>query len=100
MSSIVYWQSVSFSSLQIEEWYEEYTVFQPDSGKTHFLNKMGLQIILCLDQSPASEDEVCQMIAEQFQLIPDQNFSRHVIKTLHRFDALGLVEKVKLESLV
>jgi PqqD family protein of HPr-rel-A system len=91
-----YWQSSNYQSLRIEEWNGEFTLFQPDSGKTHFLNQMGLQIILILDQSPASEDEVCLFLKEQFQLKPDQNFSRQIIKTLHRFDELGLIEKVKL----
>ena len=98
MSSKFYWQSVGFSSLQIEEWDGEFTVFQPDSGKTHFLNQMGLHIISCLDQSPASADEVCLFLTERFQLLPDQNFSQQIIKTLHRFDELGLIEKVRLES--
>ena len=97
MPSKFYWQSVGFSSLQIEEWDGEFTVFQPESGKTHFLNQMGLHIISCLD-SPASADEICRFLTEQFQLTNDQNFSLQIIKTLNRFDELGLIEKVKLES--
>ena len=97
-SQIVYWQSVSFSFLRIEEWDGEFTVYQPDSGKTHFLNQMGLHIISCLDQSPASADEICRFLTEQFQLTNDHNFSLQIIKTLNRFDELGLIEKVKLES--
>ena len=98
MLSEVYWQSVGFSFLQIEEWNEEFTVFQPDSGKTHFLNQMGLKIISFLDGSSASVDEVCLFLTEQFQLMPDQSFSQQIIKTLNRFDELGLIEKVKLGS--
>ena len=97
-SQRVCWRSVSFSFLRIEEWDEEFTVFQPNSGKTHFLNQMGLQIILNLDQSPAPADEICRVLAEQFQLTHDQNFSLQIVKTLNRFDELGLIEKVRLES--
>lgn len=96
ISQRVCWQSVNSSSLQIEEWNGEFIVFQPDSGKTHFLNQMGIQIISRLDQSPASADEICKFLAEQFQLTSDQNFSRQIVKTLHRFDELGLIEKVGL----
>ena len=95
ISSEIYWQSFNFSSLQIEEWNGEFTVFQLDSGKTHFLNQMGMQVISSLDQRPRSTDEVCRILAEQYQLIPDQNFSQQVRKTLHRFNALGLIEKVR-----
>jgi len=98
VSSKVYWQPVGFSSLRIEEWNGEFTVFQPDSGKTHFLNEMGMQIITSLHKSPASADEICRVLAEQFQLMPDQNFSLQIIKTLHRLDELGLIEKAGRES--
>ncbi len=59
---------------------------------------MGLQILLCLDRYPASEDEVCVFLTDQFQLVLDRNFSQQAIKTLHRFDELGLIEKVRPES--
>ena len=75
-------------------------MFQPNSGKTHFLNEIGLQILLCLDRAPASEDEVCVFLTDQFQLVLDQNFSQQTIKTLHRFEELGLIEKVRPESLI
>ena len=98
MSSKACWQSVSFSFLQIEEWNEEFTVFQPDSGKTHFLNQMGMQIILSLDRSPASTDDICKSLAEQFQLTHDHDFFQQVIKTLYRLNELGLVEKTRREA--
>ena len=98
MSPEIYWQSVSFSSLQIKEWDEEFTVFQPDSGKTHFLNQMGMSIISSLDQSPATEAVICQFLMTQFQLAPDQDFSLQINKILNRFNALGLIEKVVLDS--
>jgi len=95
MSSSIRWQSVSFSSLRIEEWDGEYTMFQPEAGKTHFLNQMSMKIISYLSQVPASTDEICHALAVQFQQIPDTTFSRNIDKTLHHFDALGLIKKVK-----
>ena len=93
MLSEIYWRSVNFLSLQIEEWNGEFTIFQPDSGKTHFLNQMGLQVILNLNQAPATEDEIGRILAQQFQQVLDQEFSLQINKILHRFDALGLIEK-------
>lgn len=73
-------------------------MFQPDSGKTHFLNQMGLQVILNLNEKPATEDEICRVLAQQFKRSLDQNFSLQIKKTLNRFDALGLIEKVRMDS--
>ncbi len=98
MLSEIYWRSVNFLSLQIEEWNGEFTIFQPDSGKTHFLNQMGLQVILNLNQVPATEDEIGRILAQQFQQVLDQELSLQINKILHRFDALGLIEKVRFES--
>lgn len=95
MSSSIQWRSVNFSSLMIEEWNEEFTVFQPDSGKTHFLNLMGMQIILSLTQSPASTEAISQLLARQFQLTFNEDFSSHIDEILHRFETLGLIEKIK-----
>jgi PqqD family protein of HPr-rel-A system len=97
VSSKVRWQSVSFSFLQIKEWDEEFTIFQPDSGKTHFLNQMGMQILSSLDQSPASADDICSYLAERFPLPDDLNFPQQIIKTLHQLDELGLIEKAGWE---
>jgi len=95
--SKICWRSAGFSFLQIKEWNEEFAVFQPDSGKTHFLNQMSMQILSALDQSPASAEDICRFLAEQFQLPHDQNFSQQIIKALHRLDELGLIEKAGWE---
>ncbi len=95
MSSSIRWQSVNFSSLRIEEWDGEYTMFQPEAGKTHFLNQMSMKIITYLSQAPASTDEICHTLAVKFQLTSDTTFSRNIDNTLHHFDALGLIKKVK-----
>ena len=97
MSLEAYWRAVSFSSLWVEEWNEEFVVFQPDSGKTHFLNQMSMQILSALDRSPASADDICRFLAEQFQLPHYQNFSQRIIAALHRLDELGLIEKTGWE---
>jgi len=95
-----YWRSVNFSSLWVKEWNEEFIIFQPDSVKTHFLNQMGMQILSALDQSPASADDICIFLAEQFRLPHDQDFSRQITKTLHHLHELGLIEKAGWEPLM
>ncbi|CAE6501059.1 MAG TPA: HPr-rel-A system PqqD family peptide chaperone [Nitrosomonas nitrosa] len=94
----MFWRSTDFTSLLIEEWEEEFIVFQPTSGKTHFLNKLGMQLLLELDkyhQSAYSEDQICQCLLDRFQLQSAPHFLEQVKKTLRRFEELGLVEQVK-----
>lgn len=88
------WCAVGFASLQIIDWDGEFTVFQPAVGKTHFLNEMGLRILLLLNQSPATLEQICQQLAEHFSLAPDESFLQQIQQTLQRFEALGLVVSV------
>lgn len=91
----VFWKACNFSSLPVENWNGEFTVFQPESGKTHFLNEMGLKILTILDQSPASLDTLCQKLSEYFTLQPDVQFPGQIARTLQRYEALGLIARVK-----
>lgn len=92
---MVCWRTTGFSSLRIENWDGEFTVFQPEAGKTHFLNEMGLKILSILDQSPATLDSLCRELSEYFTLPPDTHFSAQINRTLQRYEALGLVSRVK-----
>ncbi len=87
------WYSSGFVALRIENWDGEFTVFQPESGKTHFLNEMGLRILTMLDQSPATLDIICRNLSEHFSLQSDIHFSAQIVKTLHRFETLGLIAR-------
>lgn len=88
-----HWYSVLFSSLRVENWGQEYTVFQPASGKTHFLNEMGLRILLLLDQAPATLDTVCMKLAESFSMQANTHFRQQIAVTLQRYEALGLIAR-------
>ncbi|MCC6917183.1 HPr-rel-A system PqqD family peptide chaperone [Nitrosomonas sp.] len=90
-----HWQVHGFSSLRIENWDGEFTVFQPESGKTHFLNEMGLQVLIMLGQSPVTLEGLCQKLSEYFTLLPDTQFPEQIARTLQRFEALGLIVRVK-----
>ncbi|ABI58757.1 HPr-rel-A system PqqD family peptide chaperone [Nitrosomonas eutropha] len=89
------WYSSHFSSLYIENWDGEFTVFQPESGKTHFLNEMGLHILTILDGSPLRLNTICQELSVHFSLQPDTQFFGKIAQTLQRYEALGLIERVK-----
>lgn len=90
-----YWYSTLCSSLRIENWDGEFTVFQPASGKTHFLNEMGLQILVLLDRAPATLDTVCIKLAELFAITNDARFRQQIAGTLQRYEALGLIANAR-----
>ncbi|GJL74162.1 MAG TPA: HPr-rel-A system PqqD family peptide chaperone [Nitrosomonas sp.] len=95
MSTHPFWQSSNFQALLIEDWDGEYTVYQPDSGKTHFLNQMSMHILSFLSQHPASVIEISSYLGEQFQQNSDKKFQQNIEKILYHLDTLGLVKKVK-----
>jgi len=88
------WRAVDFASLKVVDWDGEFTVFQPAAGKTHFLNEMGLQILVLLDQSPATLEHLCQLLSEHFLSLKDKLFMQQIQQTLHRFEALGLIASI------
>ncbi|MFO7579563.1 MAG: HPr-rel-A system PqqD family peptide chaperone [Nitrosomonas halophila] len=90
---MIHWRSSCFSSLRIENWDGEFTVFQPASGKTHFLNAMGLQILVLLDQAPTTLDTVCIRLTESFAVTNDARFRQQIASTLQRYEALGLIAR-------
>lgn len=91
----MYWQSNHFHSLLIEDWGGEYTVFQPESGKTHFLNQMSIELLSFLSQRSATVLDICHYLSTAFEQEADQDFRDNIEKILHHFDALGLIQKEK-----
>lgn len=89
------WCTSDFSLLRIENWDGEFTVFQPESGKTHFLNEMGLCILTMLDQSPATLETICSNLIAHFSLQPNAQFPGQIARTLQRYEALGLITRIK-----
>jgi len=87
------WKANHFHSLLVEDWGGEYTVFQPDSGKTHFLNQMGMTLLVILNQRSATALEVSHYLSAEFEQEANQDFHNNIEKILYHFDALGLIKK-------
>lgn len=87
------WLSNNFRMLLVANWNDEYTVFQPDSGKTHFFNQTSMDMLSFLSQRPASTEEICDYLSKQSGQAPDKNFQDNIEKILYHFDALGLIKK-------
>ncbi len=101
MSPEKYWRCAHYESLHTEEWENGFAVFQKDSGRTHFLNPLGMQILADLHYAgePAvGETALCKNLAARLQLEVTPEFLRQVHDTLCRFDELGLIDEVARDT--
>jgi len=88
------WRASNFPALLIHDWDGgEYTVFQPESGKTHFLNRMSIALLAFLNENPATALQVSRHLSEIFEQESDQNFQDNIEKILYHLDTLGLIKK-------
>ena len=101
MASQVYWRATNFPSLLIEEWEDGFTVFQPDSGKTHFLNPVAMRVLQTLHSAPdgmLAEDVIGANLMTLFESAGSPAFESEAEATLAQLDELGLIEPLTAES--
>lgn len=90
------WRTINYRSLLIREWEDGYTVFQPDSGKTHFLNSMAMRVLEKLNSVPGdnlSEAAIVVDLVNQFDSPASPEFRAAFDITVSRLDELGLIER-------
>jgi len=75
-------------------WGEESIVFNKSSGNTHLVNSMAARILLLLQVQPRSAEEICQNIATDMRLDPDNEILLRVKVVLETLDHLGLIESL------
>ena len=95
MSAQKSWRTINYRSMLIREWEDGYTVFQPDSGKTHFLNSMAMRVLEKLNsitEDNLSEGEIVADLLTQFSPTTTPEFFAGLDSTLSRLDELGLIE--------
>jgi PqqD family protein of HPr-rel-A system len=101
MVSQVYWRAINFPSLLIEEWEDGFTVFQPDSAKTHFLNPVAMRVLQALHSAPdnvLAEDVIGAELLSLFESDGSPSFLAEAEATLAQLDKLGLIEPLTTES--
>jgi PqqD family protein of HPr-rel-A system len=101
MVSQVYWRVTNFPSLLIEEWEDGFTVFQPDSGKTHFLNPVAMRVLQTLHSAPdgmLAEDVIDASLMTLFESDGSRALESEAEATLAQLDELGLIEPLTKEA--
>lgn len=83
----------SRANLYWETWENQWSCYQPASGETHFLNPLGAAILTHLESAPGTLNDLCERLAEDFDVAPADNLRAQVASTLARFDELGLIRR-------
>ena len=88
------WQALEY--LRIRAWDEEYVVHNDLSGDTHLLGLLAGRALdlLCRTRASLTVAELVQRLAEEEQLIPDDELVHGVTSALEQFDRLGLAERM------
>ena len=73
-------------------WEGEYIVFNPLSGKTHYLDTVAGRVLMAVLQGPSSIAEVNRGVAAFLEVDDGQELRALMGETLARLDELGLIE--------
>jgi PqqD family protein of HPr-rel-A system len=87
------WRLHSKQPLHWEHWSEQSALYQVASGETHFLNPLGVVILMQLAANPSNLNQLCERIATEFDCLIDDDLRNQITASLMRFDELGLVQR-------
>lgn len=96
MAPDTHWRANNFESLLVEEWKDGFTVFQPDSGQTHFLNPAVMGVLHKLHAArdeTLAENLIRAYLADEFPETYGPSRVAAVEATLDQLNELGLIEK-------
>lgn len=86
------WHAILPEQLLWKEWDQTVVLYQPSSGKTHFLNPLSATLLEVVATSPGSASSIAQRSAHALELDCEGEFEANVLRVLTRFEHLGLVE--------
>jgi PqqD family protein of HPr-rel-A system len=75
-------------------WDDEFVVYHPASGNTHWLNVAAAEVLKLLESAPASTSQMVTQLTAAFEAPADQQLWDHVERLCAELDQLGLIEAV------
>lgn len=87
------WKVTGVGSLLWEQWENEYAVFHPPSGKTHFLNASSALILHFIYDEASDVERIAAEIGVHSGVPVDDALMQQVRHALLRFEQLGLVSR-------
>ncbi|MBV5310279.1 HPr-rel-A system PqqD family peptide chaperone [Chromatium okenii] len=94
------WHLNSNQSLRWKHWGDQSALYQVASGETHFLNPLGVSILMQIEANSSNLDQLCERIATEFDCSIDDDLRNQITASLMRFDELGLVQRQRNDDLV
>ena len=77
----------------MEQFEDEYFVFNPETGHTHVLNTLGMMSLQLLSESAKSNDELFTSLQAQAPDITAETLRSHIDQQLRQMEQLGLVDQ-------
>jgi len=89
------WRITKGCHLLWRKYDEEYVVFNSGSGHTHLLDGIGRGVLRCLEEHPASSQELALEMAEELEPGSAPVITEQIGELLVKFQDLGLVEFIQ-----
>lgn len=81
-------------SLHSHCWVEQCALYNAESGDTHLLNKVDLNVLQRINETPISAKD----LAMEFEQVFDGGAAQYIPALLSNLAALGLIETIDSES--
>jgi len=90
---ILVWEIEGKARFLLRHWADECAVYDNVTGDTHLLEPVGVEVLLALQQAPASADLLCKRVASRFETEPNAEFSSMLEAVLIDFERLALIRR-------
>lgn len=85
------WKVAGEAPLPFRDWDGEFTVFNPCSGHTHFLDFVAGTVLQLLADGPRDEAELARLMADRLELPADAALQESLRRLLEQLDEQGLI---------
>lgn len=90
---IILWEIEGKARFLFRHWADECAVYDNVTGDTHLFEPVGVEVLLALQQAPASAESLCKRVASRFEAEPNAEFSSMLESVLIDFERLALIRR-------
>jgi PqqD family protein of HPr-rel-A system len=86
------WHVPKENKILLEEWDNEAVVYNSNSGETHQLDGLSVDVLKLIQTQPVSLDTLIESIHTLYQVDDNNDLEYQLKELISQFDTLGLVE--------
>jgi len=94
-NELLSWQITRGCRLAWRVWDEEYVVYNTASGDTHILDLITGEALKCLEDSPASLEQLAARLAVKLDLGSQEITSQYLTSLISKLHESGLIEPAR-----